>query len=101
MTKQPSIAEAITRVSRHIRRFSDIMVQDTLRELTRAEIGAHKAKVESLCDELDALARRSESEDVRLQDFEAVRNRLYSVNAIAPLGHLNAVQYAFINLEAL
>jgi hypothetical protein len=52
--------------------------------------------VESLCDELDALAKRSESPDVRFADFDRIRSKLYAINAVAPLGDLYAVQDAFI-----
>ena len=91
-----SIAQAITRFARHVRDYKHLVVSDHLRPLSHDDVAQHAAAVDALCDELDALAHRSELTAVSFADFEAVRLKLYSLNAVAPLGHLNAVQDAFV-----
>jgi hypothetical protein len=96
VTAEP-IAEAINSFAKHVREYKHVLVSDVGKQLTDREIEAHAELVESLCDELDVLADRSRAEDVTLAEFEAIRERLYAVNAVAPIGHLHAVQTAFIN----
>lgn len=88
-------AEAIEQFTRHIRRYSHIGLFDIRpgRPTTDAEIAARKAKVEGICDEIDAvLADHSPS----LEEFEAFRQRLGDINAAAPLADLRAVEDAFL-----
>lgn len=89
-----STAEAIAQFTRHIRKFSDVVVVDTadINAPTPEQIAAHRAAVESLCDELDALAKGVPT----FVQFDAIRQQLYAINAVAPLGHLRAVEDAFV-----
>ena len=91
-----SIAQAIIRFARHVRDYRHLVISDHLRPLSDDDVAQHAATVDALCDELDALAHRSELTGVSFADFEVIRQKLYSINAVAPLGHLNAVQDAFI-----
>ncbi|WP_439925528.1 hypothetical protein [Nitrobacter sp. JJSN] len=89
-----NVAAAIEQFTTHVRKFSHMVVVDTIdiNAPTPERIAAHKAQVERLCDEMDTLAGRSPT----LDEFEAVRQQLYAINATAPLGHLRAVQDAFL-----
>lgn len=88
-------SEAIRQFANHVRRFADVMAVDIVPGLYRPtpeQVAAHVAQVESLCDQLDALAEGTPT----FMDFDAIRQQLYAINAVAPLGHLRAVQDAFL-----
>jgi hypothetical protein len=89
-----TLSEAIRQFAAHIRRFADVMVVNIadINAPTPEQLAAHITQVESLCDELDAMAERSPT----FAEFTAIRQQLYAINAVAPLGHLGDVQDAFL-----
>ena len=95
--KQESIAEAVTRFATQVRKYSALMARDTKQLPTYVEMVAYETNIRALCNELDALAQRSESGDIQFSDFDDIRSKLYAINAVAPLGSFNAVCSAFIS----
>jgi ribosomal 50S subunit-associated protein YjgA (DUF615 family) len=68
---------------------------------TDIEIDERAASIDSVCDEIDQFAGRSNSDDTRFPDFEALRWKLADSGAYPLLEHMRAVADAFFRADRL
>jgi hypothetical protein len=89
------IAIAIRKSVQYVREHAGMGVWDTARLPTSEETAERKAKVEAICDEMDALADRAVREDVRFPEYEELRSKLADLSAYPLHDDISAVSMAF------
>ena len=93
--------ESIAAVTEHVRKTAPITAWDVDHLPSAQEIEARESAIKTACDEMDALAERVASEDVRFDDFEQLRHKLNKLGAYPLLADLSNVAQAFASAGRL
>lgn len=96
------IVVAVLAVTRHARKYSEIMGHDTNTRIEDKEAAesANRNEVESVCDAIEELAQASRTRDVRYPEYAALEQKLQSLAAFPP-NLLVAVASAFGRADRL
>ena len=100
MIEEPNqlILAAIARLTNYVRKHAHLTSWETIPgqyRPTTNESSARISAINRICDEMEALAQRSGSDDVRFPDFHVLKDKLAEHHCFLSTEHMKAVSEAF------